>query len=188
MEDRLEAKSKLLSNAHAGEIVERTKARLEHVVTDPKRPAKAAAILKKGALIKKRKVAPSAGPSAWTKADFEELLEVAVLHEPRFLTQRFLGAERRIRGTKKVLGVGGHVGEAAQPQLEKIQHILRRTWAERRRRAAGHRAAVAAAASAAGRAANNQKAPSPPTGRSEGIYCCPDILSPHVSGGCYDMS
>ena len=42
MEDRLEAKS----NAHAGELVERAKAHLEHVATDPKRPAKAAAILR----------------------------------------------------------------------------------------------------------------------------------------------
>ena len=58
-------------------------------------------------MITERKAAPSAGPGAWTHADFEELLEVTVLHEPRFLTQRCLGAERRIKKTKKVLGVGG---------------------------------------------------------------------------------
>ena len=40
MEDHLEAKS----NAHVGELVERAKARLEHVKTDPQRPAKAEAI------------------------------------------------------------------------------------------------------------------------------------------------
>ena len=113
-----------------------------HVATDPRRPAKAAAILKKGVLIKKRKTAPWGGAGAWTFADFEELLEVAALHGPRFLTQQFLGAERRIRGTKRVLDTRA----ALVRQLERIQHILRRTWAERRRRAAGHRAAVAAAA------------------------------------------
>ena len=100
------------------------------MATDPKRPAKAAAILNKGELIKKRKTAPSAGPGAWTQADFEELLEVAVLHEPRCLTQRCLGAERRIRGTKKVLGVKATLVR----QLERIQHILWRTWAERCRK------------------------------------------------------
>ena len=88
-------------------------------------------------------------------ANFEELLEVAVLHEPRFMAQRCLGAERRIRKTKKVLGVETTLVR----QLERIQHILRRTWAERRRKAVGHRAAAgvaaAAAASAGGRAANN---------------------------------
>ena len=47
MEDRLEAKS----NAHAGELVEHVKARLEHV-TDPRRPAKVAAILRNGDLIR----------------------------------------------------------------------------------------------------------------------------------------
>ena len=81
-----------------------------------------------------------------THADFEELLEVAVLHELRCLTQRFLGAGRRIKGTKKTLCVRGTLVR----QLERIQHILQRTWAERRRKAAAHRAAVAAAA--AGRA------------------------------------
>ena len=90
-------------------------------------------------------------------ADFEELMEVAVLPEPSFLTQRCLGAERRIKKTKKVLGVGGMLVR----QLKRIQHILRRTWAERRWMAAGYRAAVAAAAAAAaasaagGRAAPN---------------------------------
>ena len=34
-------------------------------------------------------------------------------------------------------------------QLERIQQILRQTWAEHRRMAAGHRAAVAAAAASA---------------------------------------
>ena len=62
MEDRREAKS----NAHAGELVERAKAHPEHAATDPRRPAKVAAVLKKGDLIKKRKTAPSAGPGAWT--------------------------------------------------------------------------------------------------------------------------
>ena len=149
MEDRLEAKT----NAHAGELVERAKAHLEHVATDPRRPAKVAAILKKGELITKRKTAPLAGPGAWTHGNFEELLEGAVLHEPRFMAQRCLGAERRIRGTKKVLGVKATLVR----QLERIQHILWRTWAERRRKAAGHRAAGAGAAAAAGgrAAANN---------------------------------
>ena len=147
MEDRLETKC----NAHAGELLERAKARLEHMVTDPKQPAKAAAIVDKRELIKKRKTAPSAGPGAWTKADFEELMEVAVPHEPRFLTQRCLGAERWIRGTKKTLCVRA----ALARQLEWIQHILLRTWAERHRKAAAHCSAVAAAAAAGAAAANH---------------------------------
>ena len=58
MEDRLEAKS----NAHAGELIERAKPRLEHVATDSKHAAKAAAILGKRELIKKRATAPLEGP------------------------------------------------------------------------------------------------------------------------------
>ena len=85
------------------------------MVTDPRRPAKA--ILKKGELITKRKTAPSAGPGAWTHANFEELLEVAKLHEPRFMAQRCLGGGRRLRGTKKVLGVGTTLVR----QLERIR-------------------------------------------------------------------
>ena len=45
------------------------------------------------------------------------------------------GAERRIRGTK----IGVSVRATLVRQLERIQHILRRTWAERRRKAAAHR-------------------------------------------------
>ena len=90
MEDRLEAKT----NAHAGELVERAKAHLEHAVTDPRRPVKVAAVTKRGDLIKKRKTAPSAGADAWTHTDFENLLEVASLHEPRFMAQRCLGGDQ----------------------------------------------------------------------------------------------
>ena len=90
MEDRLEAKS----NAHAGELLKRAKARLERITTDPN-PAKATVIVDKKRLLYKRATAP---PGAWTKADFEELLEVSVLHEPRFLAQRGLSTERRIKG------------------------------------------------------------------------------------------
>ena len=140
MEDRLEAKS----TAHSGEFLERAKARLEHMATDPKQPAKAAAIADKKKLLYERAMAP---PGAWTKDEFKELLEVAVLHEPRCLTQRCLGGERRIKGTKKPLCVRATLVR----QLERIQHILRWTWAERRRNAAAHRAGMAAA----GRAANN---------------------------------
>ena len=123
------------------------------MATDPKQPAKAAAIVDKKRLLYKRATAP---PGAWTQADFEELLEVAVLQEPRSLTQRCLGAERRIRGTK----IRVSVRAALVRQLERIQHILKRTWAERRRKAAAHRAAVAAAAASAtgagaGATANN---------------------------------
>ena len=101
-------------------------------------------------LIKKRQTAPSTGRDAWTRADYKELLEVSALHEPRFMTQRFLGGERRLKGLKKHLNVGS---ATLVRQVERIQEILRRTWAERRRLAAGHRAAVAAAAAAAAAAA-----------------------------------
>ena len=139
MEDRLEAKT----DAHASELVERAKAHLEHVVTDTRRPVKVAAFAKRADLIKKRQTAPSAGPGAWTHRDFENLLEVSALHEPRFMTQRCLGGGRRLKGLNKHLNVGS---ATLVRQLERIQQILRRTWAERRRLAAGHRAAVAAAA------------------------------------------
>ena len=62
------------------------------------------------------------------------------------MTQRCLGGERRLKGLNKHLNVGS---ATLVRQLERIQQILRRTWAERRRLAAGHRAAVAAAAAAA---------------------------------------
>ena len=138
MEDRLEAKT----DAHAGELVERAKAHLEHVVTDAERPAKEAAFVRRKELVKKRQTAPSTGPDAWTRADYKELLEASALHEPRFMTQRFLGGARRLKGLNKHLNVGS---ATLVRQMERIREILRRTWAERRRLAAGHRAAVAAA-------------------------------------------
>ena len=83
IEDRLEAKS----NAHAAELLERARARLERIATDPN-PAKATDIEDRQELIKKRATAPSEGPDAWTQRDFESLLEVSVLHEPWRLAQR----------------------------------------------------------------------------------------------------
>ena len=64
------------------------------------------------------------------------------------MAQRCLGGGRRLKGTNKYLWVGS---TTLVKQLERIQQILRRTWAERPQRhrmAAGHRAAVAAAAAA----------------------------------------
>ena len=146
MEDRLEAKS----NAHAAEFLERATARLECITTDPN-PAKATAIEDKLELIKKRATAPSEGPAAWTQRDFERLLEVSVLDEPRHLAQRCLGAEHRIRRTR----LGVKVRATLVRQLEWIQDCLRWVWTRRREMAAEHRAAVAAAAAAAGAATNN---------------------------------
>ena len=134
--------------------MERAKAHLEHVVTDTRRPVKVAAFAKRADLIKKRQTAPSMGPGGGTHTDFENLLEVSALHESRFMAQRCLGGGRRLKGRNKHLIVGS---ATLVRQLDRIQQILLRTWAERRRLAAGHRAAVAAAAAAAGScaAANN---------------------------------
>ena len=66
------------------------------------------------------------GPAAWTQRDFERLLEVSVLHEPRRLAQRCLGAERRIRGT--IHGMKVNATLMTRRQLERIQQILRRLW------------------------------------------------------------
>ena len=57
------------------------------------------------------------------------------------MAQRFLGRGRRLKGMNKHLTVGS---ATLVRQLERIQQILRRTWAERRRLAASHRSAVAA--------------------------------------------
>ena len=60
LEDRLEAKS----DAHATDLLERAKTRLERMATN-NNPAKATAAADKRDLINKRKHAPSAGPDAW---------------------------------------------------------------------------------------------------------------------------
>ena len=140
---------------------------------------KVAAVLKKRDLIKKRQTALSAGPGAWTHGDFENLLEVASLHEPRFMAQRCLGGGHWLKGTNKYLWVGTTL---LVKQLERIQQILRRTWAERRRMAAGHRAAVAASASAsaAGGGAAATRGAKSPTAAALTSYHSPL----HVSGCC----
>ena len=75
--------------------------------------------------------APSEGPDAWTQRDFERLLEVSVLHEPRRLAQRCLGAERRIRGTPhgvKLVRQLARIQKTLLPLRDQLPHIL--TFAE----------------------------------------------------------
>ena len=112
MEDRLEAKT----NAHAGELVERAKAHLEHVATDPRRPVKVAAITKKKDLIKKRKTVPSAGPGRPGRVDAWRLREPAEgrgapraeVHGP---AMPWRGAPAQ--GDQSVLGGGDHAADEA---------------------------------------------------------------------------
>ena len=110
------------------------------------------------------------------------LLEISALQEQSRLSQRCLGLERRIRKTQHKVGVNSTMVR----QLKRIQHTLRKLWAERRARVADHRTVARQAVAAAAAGALRARARLPITRpfaneeeeRRKGL--CPPHISYHV--------